>query len=77
MHGEISNAEMAPAFLNSTDVMEKVTVTTEWMSTNVVSYLITKIFVRNLKPNKSKNIFIGTKLHLFLRMCEERQWLSV
>ena len=50
MHGEISNAEMAPAFLNSTDVMEKVTVTTEWMSTNVVSYLITKIFVRNLKP---------------------------
>ena len=48
MHGEIFNAEMEPAFLNSTDVMEKVIVTTEWMNTNVVSYIITKIFVRNV-----------------------------
>ena len=41
--------EMEPAFLNSTDVMEKVIVPTERMSTNVVSYMITKIFVRNVE----------------------------
>ena len=49
MHGEIFNAEMELVFLNSTDVTGKVIVTTEWMNTNVVSYIITKIFVRNVK----------------------------
>ena len=48
MHGEIFNAEMAPAFPNSTDVTEKVIVTTEWMSTSVVSYIITNYVIRNL-----------------------------
>ena len=43
MHGEIFNAEMELVFLNSTDVTGKVIVTTEGMSTNVVSYIITKI----------------------------------
>ena len=54
MHGEIFNAEMEPAFLNSTDVMEKVIVPTERMSTNVVSYMITKVFLKELSSRAIK-----------------------
>ena len=68
MHGEIFNAEMELVFLNSTDVTGKVIVTTEGMSTNVVSYIITKIlthFIYVGLPLRSEYHIIS----FFLRMC--------
>ena len=64
MHGEIFNAEMELVFLNSTDVTGKVIVTTEGMSTNVVSYIVTKILSHFIYA-----LGIPHYIFLFLRMC--------
>ena len=68
MHGEIFNAEMELVFLNSTDVTGKVIVTTEGMSTNVVSYIITKILTHFIYYRAT--IDFGIPHYIFiLRMC--------
>ena len=47
--------------------------TTEWMSTNVVSYLITKIFVRNLKMNViSLRIYLSVPSYIFFLECVKK-----